>query len=69
MFYLYEMYYKPVTVQYYIASCVSLLLRLTLLDLQIGLTAVLSEWNWFICRGLTEVVSYLFICAVIILFW
>ena len=38
--------------QYYIASCVSLLLRLTLLDLQIGLTAVLSECNWFICRGL-----------------
>ena len=32
------MYYKPITVQYYIADCVSWVPRLTLLDLeQIGL--------------------------------
>ena len=33
MYYLYEKYYKPITVQYYIADCVSWVARLTLLDL------------------------------------
>ena len=34
MYYLCEMYYKPTTVQYYIADCVSWVRRLTLLDLR-----------------------------------
>ena len=34
MYYLCEKYYKPITVQYYIADCVSQVPRLTLLDLQ-----------------------------------
>ena len=34
MYYLCEKYYKPITVQYYIADCVSWVPRLTLLDLQ-----------------------------------
>ena len=33
MYYLCEKYYKPITVQYYIADCVSWVLRLTLLNL------------------------------------
>ena len=32
MYYLCENYYKPITVQYYIADCVSWVPRLTLLD-------------------------------------
>ena len=38
MYYLCEKYYKPITVQYYIAECVSWVSRLTLLDLQINWT-------------------------------
>ena len=53
MYYFCEKYYKPITVQYYIADCVSWVSRLTLLDLQIGLIKVLSEQNVFIRRGLT----------------
>ena len=53
MYYLCEKYYKPITVQYYIADCVSWVRRLTLLDLQIGLMNALSEWNSFARRGLT----------------
>ena len=34
MYYLYEKYYKPITVQYYIANCVSWVPKLTLLDLR-----------------------------------
>ena len=34
MYYFCENYYKPITVQYYIASCDSQVPRLTLLDLQ-----------------------------------
>ena len=34
MYYLCEKYYKPITVQYYIADCVSWVPRLTLLDLR-----------------------------------
>ena len=33
MYYLCEKYYKPITVQHYIANCVSWVPRLTLLDL------------------------------------
>ena len=33
MYYLCEKYYKPITIQYYIADCVSWVPRLTLLDL------------------------------------
>ena len=49
MCYLWGKYYKPITVQYYVADWVP---RLTLLDLQIGLTDVLTEWNLLIGRGL-----------------
>ena len=66
MYYLCEKYYKPITVQYYIADCVSWVPRLTLLDLQtswaykrIGLTNALLEWNSFICRGLTVLCSWI----------
>ena len=53
MYYLYEKYYKPITVQYYIADCVP---RLTLLDSQqIGLTNALLKLNSFVCSGLTAV--------------
>ena len=55
MYYLCEKYYKPITVQYYIADCVSWVSRLTLLDLltnKLDLTNAISEWNSFICRGL-----------------
>ena len=34
MYYLCEKYYEPITVQYYIADCVSCVPRLTLLNLQ-----------------------------------
>ena len=53
MHYLCEKYYKPITVQYYIADCVSWVPRLTSMDLQIGLMNVLLEWNSFICGELT----------------
>ena len=33
MYYLCEKYYKPITVQFYIAGCVSWVCKLTLLDL------------------------------------
>ena len=54
MYYLCEKYYKPITVQYFIADSVSWVPRLTLLDLdQTGLTNMLSKQNLFVCRGLT----------------
>ena len=54
MYYLCEKYYKPITVQYYIADCVSWVPRITLLDLaKIGLTNTLLEQNSFVCKGLT----------------
>ena len=34
IYYLYEKYYKPIIVMYYIASCVGWVPRLTLLDLR-----------------------------------
>ena len=53
MYYLCGKYYKPITVQYCIADCVSWVPRLTLLDLmnKLDLTNVLSERNLFVCRG------------------
>ena len=53
-----EKYSKSITAQYCIANCVSRGLRLTLLGLQIGLTSALSEWNSFICRGLTAITMH-----------
>ena len=52
MSHLCDKYYKPVTVQNYIADCVSWVPRLTLLVYeQIGLTYVFSEQNLLVCRG------------------
>ena len=48
MYYLCEKYYKPTTVRYRIADCVSLVPRLTLLDLQ-------THWT-YICALRTELV-------------
>ena len=45
MHYLCEEYYKPGKVQYHTANCVRWVPRLTLVDLQIGLANLLSEWN------------------------
>ena len=44
MNYLCEKYYKPITVQYYIANCASWVLRLTLMDLQTNWT-YRHAWN------------------------
>ena len=63
MYYLCEKHYKPITVQYYIADCVSWVPRLTLLE-QTGLTNALLEQNSFICRGLTV---FLFLCQSVVL--
>ena len=49
MYYLSGKFYKPIMVQYYITDCVIWAPRLTLLDLR----NVLSEWNSFVCKGLT----------------
>ena len=38
MYYLSEKYYKPITVEYYIADCVSWVPRLTLQDLRTSWT-------------------------------
>ena len=48
MHYLCEKYYKPITVQYYVADCVSGVLRLTWLDLE------MCSWNgtWSYVGGL-----------------
>ena len=51
MYCLYEKYYKLITVQKYIANCVSWVPGLTYK--QIGLTNALSGQNLCICRGLT----------------
>ena len=49
MYHLCEKYYKPITVQYYIADCASWVPRLTLLDLQTNwLTNVLSGRNSYV---------------------
>ena len=51
MYYLCEKYYKPITVQYYIADCVSWVPRLTLLDLR-------TNWTYELALG-TELVRML----------
>ena len=60
MYYLCEKYYKPITVQYYVADCVSWVPRLSVLDLETGITIVLLERNSFVCRGLTVYHIYQF---------
>ena len=52
MYDLCEKYYKPITVEYYIANGVSWVPRLTLLDLN----KALSERNSFVCRGLNRTI-------------
>ena len=52
MYYLCEESYKPITVQYCIADCVSWVPRLTLLDLQTNRN-VLSKQNSFVLWGIT----------------
>lgn len=48
-------YYKPITVQYFTADCVSWISRAILLDLQINRTYKHThEWNSSVCRGLIE---------------
>ena len=48
MYYLCEKYYKPITVQYYIADCVSCVPRLNLLDLR-------TNWTYELTLG-TELI-------------
>ena len=56
MYYLYEKYSKPITVWYHIANCASWVPRLALLDLMNKLDVqTCSEWNSFVCRGLTVI--------------
>ena len=56
MYYLCEKYYKPIIVQYYIASCVSWVPMLTLLHYEwIGLIIVLLKWNSFVQRDLNYI--------------
>ena len=55
IYYLCGKYHKPTTVQYCVANYVSWVPRLTLLDVRFGLRNMLSDWNSFVCRGLTEV--------------
>ena len=51
---LFYIHYLYVTVQYYVASRVSWVPRLALLDLWTnGLKNMLLEWNSFVCRGFT----------------
>ena len=51
MYYSCEQCYKPITIQYYIVDCASW----TLLDLGTNWTYMLSEWNSFVCGGLTVI--------------
>ena len=56
LFAFYDKYYKPITVQYYIANCVSWVLRPTCwIYKQIRLTNAVSEQNSFVCRGLSVI--------------
>ena len=48
MYYLCEKYYKPITVQYYIACCVSWVPGLTLLDLQ-------TNWTYECADGMKPI--------------
>ena len=53
MYCLCEKYYKPITVQYYIADCISWVPRLCWAYGQTRLTNALQEWNAFVCMVLT----------------
>ena len=55
MYHLCEKYYKPITVQYYVADCVSWVPRLTLLDLQTNWTYKHALRRELVCRGLTVI--------------
>ena len=53
MHYLCEKFYKPMTVHYYIANCVSWVPRLTLLDLQTNWIYEMALGMKLVFRGLT----------------
>ena len=54
MYYLCEKYYKPITVQYYIADCVNQIPRLPLVDLQTTwIYEHAFEMELVLMRGLT----------------
>ena len=55
MYYLCEMHYTSITVQYYIANCVSWVPRLTLMNLRMNwiYEHALRTKLQFVCRGLT----------------
>ena len=59
MYYLCEKYYKPITVQYYIADRVSRIPWLCWTYEQIGLMNALSQQSSFVCRGLTVFWNFL----------
>ena len=71
MYYLYENYYTPITIQYYIASCVSRVPLLTLLDLWTSWTYALSDWNLLLYRGLTVfgIIRWLLTPSKYVYFW
>ena len=57
MYYLCEKYYKPITVQHYIAHCVSWVPRLTFwIYEQIGFTSAL--WNCETCSYVDDLLYY-----------
>ena len=57
VYYLCEKYYRPITVQYYIADCVGWVPRVTFEQIglmnKLDVTNMLLEWNSFVCRELT----------------
>ena len=57
MYYLFEKYYRPITVQCYIADCVGWVPRVTFEQIgimnKLDLTNMLLEWNLFVWRGFT----------------
>ena len=57
MCYLCEKYNKSITIQYHIADCCYLDTQAAFVGLKnrLDLTKVPSEWNSFICRGLTVI--------------
>ena len=52
MYYLCEKYYKPITVWYYIADCVSWVPLANFVGFtnKLDFTNVILEWNLFVCR-------------------
>ena len=65
MHYLCGKYYDPITVQYYIPSCVSLGTWATFvgLDNQLNKWNVVSEWKAFIWRGLSVLDMHVCVCC------